>query len=430
MSRTTPCPSCGRPNAPHRAACMYCGAALPEPPEAAPSPPARREAPEGLDKAFQRAMLHGDLRGLKEVLGQVEPAPEPGPVPAAHPQPLSPEGRGERRRVEELPVAALEPLPEPEPAPRPEPPAPSIDDLYAELSGAVVSAGAWEDDPVAAVERLRQARETLGALVAALEEREGPPPLVLPPFRQPFALFVAPPGDDLRLGSVSSALDVDLATARQVAVLAHPRAALRGADRGALEDKAERYRRSLRLPARVLDEAALRGAPAARLALALAGEGPWRSALCACWEPDSGELAGLDARDDAPEAPALVVVGEVVVARYRELRGRRKDDARLSSHGDRRVGVVDLHLRDGVLRVVQGITRLDGWSGLVSRSSALAFRGLPEALAARFPGAVITGRCVCRPTRQPEAREDGRIEAAGWPAWEEHSRACRLLYLG
>jgi hypothetical protein len=410
---------------------MYCGAAMPEPSAPPPEPTQRRELPKDLDKAFQRAMLQGDMRQLRQVLGGVEgaesspdaPVQGPGQLLARRPTPApvtSPPA------ALDLPAEAVAPLPEPAPA---LPAAPSPDALYADLSQALVQAGGWVDDPVGAVATLRQARDTLDALIEQLEDREAPPELVLPPFRQPWALVVAPPGDAERLRAVGEALDVDLATARQVAVLGYPKAALRSADRPDLEGRASSYRQALGLPARVVGEAMLRAVPGARLVLSLAAGGPWRSVISGAWEPDAGTLAGLDHRDDPPPALRLVVVGEVVITRYRELRGRHKDDSRLSSHGDRRLGVIDLHHDDGVLRVVRGITQLSGWDGIDPRSSALAFRGLPEALAARYPDLPLTGRCVCRPTRQPEARNDGRLEAAGWPAWEEHSRGCRLLYL-
>lgn len=82
----------------------------------------------------------------------------------------------------------------------------------------------------------------------------------------------------------------------------------------------------------------------------------------------------------------------------------------------------------GVLRVVEGVSRIEGFHGLDPSRSALAFRGLPEALAARFPGVPLLERAICRPTRTPAAGEDGRLEASGWPEWEEHSRACRVLF--
>lgn len=415
---------------------MYCGAAMPEPSAPPPEPSQRRELPKDLDKAFQRAMLHGDMRQLRDVLGGAEGSTAPQPPARARSgrplvrKPTPDQAPAPAPAALDLPAEAVAPLPEaPAAAPAPPPP-PTPDALYADLSQALVRAEGWADDPAGAVAVLRQARDTMDVLIERLEAQEAPPELVLPPFRQPWALVVAPPGDAERLGEVAEALGVDLATARQVAVLGHPKAALRSADRGDLEGRALRYRQDLALPATVVDEAMLRGVAPARLVCALAAEGPWRSAISGAWEPDAGTLAGLDHRDDPSPALRLVVVGEVVITRFRELRGRRKDDSRLSSHGDRRLGVIDLHHDDGVLRVVQGITQLSGWAGIDPRSSALAFRGLPEALAARYPDVPLTGRCVCRPTRRPEARDDGRLEAAGWPAWEEHSRGCRLLYLG
>jgi hypothetical protein len=426
---------------------MYCGAELPEPTAAPPAPAPRKELPKDLDKAFQRAMLHGDMRQLRQVLGGVEervvvaepPVTSPssgggsGPGPGERPllaKPVTPSPAADAapsvRQASGLPAHLRSPPGERGEGGREA--ARSIDDLYAALSQAVVRAGAWEDDPAAAVQALTQARAGIDQLVERLGEIEGPPELILPPFRQPWALVVEPPGSDEALPFVAEALGVDPATARQVAVMGHPRAALRSGDVADLEARAERYREGLGLRARVIDEAALRAQPAARLALALPAEGPWRSAPSASWEPESSALAKLVTRDDPPPALRLVVVGEVVITRYRELRGRRKDDSRLSSHGDRRLRVLDLHHDGGVLRVVEGVTELSGWEGLDPRSSALAFRGLAEAMARRWPGLPVTARCLCRPTRQPQARDDGRVEASGWPAFEEHSRACRLLY--
>ncbi len=433
MPPTVPCPSCGRPNAPHRATCLYCGADLPSPSALPPAPAPRKELPKDLDEAFQRAMLQGDMRQLREVLGAVEARPtvfEPSEAPPAVRAPVGLSASSGPSALD----SSVEPLALPAQASAPPElpvlPPPSIDELYVQLSQAVVLAGSWEDDPRAAAGVLSQARETLDLLVEQLGERESPPPLVLPPFRQPYALVVDSPGDDARLREVAQALGVDLATARQVAVRGHPQAALRSADQAELEGLAARYREALGLPAVVLDEGLLRDLPSARLVLSLAAEGPWRWAVSSSWEPDTSAIAGLSVREVPPSAPRLVVVGEVVITRFREQRGRRKDDGRLASHGDRRLRVLDLHHDDAVLRVVEGITQLSGWPTLDPRSTSLAFHGLSEALEARFPGVTVLGRRICQPTRQPEARGDGRMEAAGWPAWEEHSRSCRALFLG
>ena len=331
--------------------------------------------------------------------------------------------------IEELePMSDVEESTEPELEPPPPPPDP--EQLYEDLRQAVLQAAGWEDDPPAALDALGRAQEALSSLAEVLADLEAPPDLVLPPFRQAGALFVVSPGDAERVPDVAEALDIDAATARQVAVVQHPRVALRSNDRDLLEQRASRYRVRLALPARVLDQDDLRAQPPARLVLTLAAAGPWRSAISPSWEPESGVLAKLRMREDPPLPLRLVVVGEVVKQRFREHRGRRKDDVRLASHGERRRGVIDLHHDGGVLRVIEGVTSLEGWEGLDPRSSALAFRGLPDLLAQRYPAIPHTGRLVCRPTRQPEARDDGRIESTGWPAWEEHSRACRCLYLG
>jgi hypothetical protein len=378
-------------------------------PEPAALPPLAPKAapPPDLDQAVERALRHGDLRQLRKVMAEAAtavPAP-PDPLPAGEP-------------TEEPTDPAIAPPPAPPPA---------SEAVFAELEAALARAARWDDDPAAAAEALRAARPPLQELLARLEAWEAPP-LVLPPFRQPWALVLAPPGDEGRVPALAEALEIDVATARQVGLVRHPRAALRGADREDLERRAGRYRARLGLPATVLDEATLGAQPPARLLLALALEGLWRSAWSPSWEPETGALAALAVREAPPPEVCLVVVGELVSTRYREQHGRRKDDVRLVSHGDRRLAVLDLHHAAGVLRVVEGTTRLEGGPGIDPSRSALAFRALPEALAARFPQAVVIERCVCRPMRSPVAGEGGRLEASAWPEWEEHSRSCRVLF--
>jgi len=302
--------------------------------------------------------------------------------------------------------------------------------LHARLVDQVQQAAGWREDPQAALEYLGRAGDSLQALVEALREHEPPPALVLPPFRQTWAVFVASPGDVELAADVATALETDLATARQVALLPQPRAALRSDDRADLERRAEQYRLLLDLPACVFDQDILREQPAAVLALALCLGGPWVTAQTWHWTPTAEQLAAFCRREDPEPELRLVVAGEVVIRRFRRLRSRRRrEEGRLEARGERRVGVLDLHHDQGVVRAVQGVTDLGAWPGLASGSAPLAFRGLQEQLAEQHARIQHVPRGVYRPTREPEELEDGLLEATGWPSWEEHSRACRCLYM-
>ena len=73
MADPRPCPSCSRPNASHRVACLYCGHSMPNP-TAAP-PPKRQRLTRELDRALDKALRGGNLGQVEQVLGQMEDPP-------------------------------------------------------------------------------------------------------------------------------------------------------------------------------------------------------------------------------------------------------------------------------------------------------------------------------------------------------------------
>ncbi|MBK9646203.1 MAG: hypothetical protein IPO67_13810 [Deltaproteobacteria bacterium] len=71
---TRPRPRCARLNAAHRAACLYCGEALPNP---APPPeaPRARGLPADLDRLVNEALRGKGVKALHEALRQANTAP-------------------------------------------------------------------------------------------------------------------------------------------------------------------------------------------------------------------------------------------------------------------------------------------------------------------------------------------------------------------
>ena len=59
------CVDCGRPNAPHKEACIYCGGALPDP---SVPPPAQAAIPDDIDQLVRQAMTLGTTHKLQEAM--------------------------------------------------------------------------------------------------------------------------------------------------------------------------------------------------------------------------------------------------------------------------------------------------------------------------------------------------------------------------
>ena len=380
---TRPCPSCTRPNAAHKARCLYCGGALPEP-AAPPGPVGAREVPDDLDALLAEALRTGQVKKLESALR----------TPVA---PLEP--------AEESLVEPPVELPEAEP------------DHWAALNAALAAG------PTRA--GLLAARTHLDALLATLAEAPDEPEepevelIALPPFRLPWALAVDPPRDEARGREAANALQLDLSTGRMLARSEHPRVAMRSNDRMDLLARADAWQAQLGLGARVVDASSLLAFGPASLVVLLQKAGRWRCLDGGGWRVEPSEL---NAEGDAVDPPELrvVVPGEVAVQRFSTFAGS------LVKKGERRVLVADLHGPGVFLRAVEGLTRFEGWPELQGMSAVQAFRGFLELVADTWPVA-CPGLKRCKPTRDARPDDDGRAVADGWPEFEEHSRICRVL---
>ncbi|MCP4804951.1 MAG: hypothetical protein GY913_16805 [Proteobacteria bacterium] len=397
---TVPCPSCNRPNAPHRGACLYCGHAMPNPQPRGQQ--TKKQTPKNLDALIRRAMSRGNTAELKKALAEAEEVAVAPPV------------------VHELAEDDPTPLPQVlDELVQKTPAAPSPEALYQDLRAHIEAASGWEDAPRGAEEHLREAQAAIARLLPALDRIEGPPELIFPPFRQAHALFVEPPGtpDDAPL--VSEALQLDHPTARMIALAKHPRVARRDGADTHLRALAQAYESRLARPAVVFDEARLRALPIPHTVLSLPKSGPWEIVGGGAWTWDERRGSGR-AFDALPIA--LAVPGEVAVKRFR-IRKNKRDETELIPSHEARVGVLDLHHPTGILRVVEGLTTLGGWD-LDGLSLRMAFRRFLES----DHGDIVVGKRICQPTRKPQELDEQTARATGWPAWEEHTRACRLLY--
>ncbi|MED5374643.1 MAG: hypothetical protein VX899_26735 [Myxococcota bacterium] len=397
MSAPRPCPQCQRPNAPHRVSCLYCGQVMPNPTAA---PPARREGiSKELDRALEKALRGGNLAQVEQVLGQVGRARQ------------SPESEAPVPR----PVLAYE-RPEPQPSLDPEA-------AFAELLQALTQAqGQWQEDPQAALEQLSAAGATLSGLQTALQALPAPRPIALPPFRLPWALVIDPPADPETAHRLATCLRLDLATARMLARAPHTRVAMRSRDRADLEQRAAAYTQDTGRPANVVDADTLRACGRPLTALEIRQDA-WVLAKGEQWAQEPEQVSVSSGRPQIPPMIRLVVPGEVRVQAFRA----RGPDLPPSPLGERALQVVDLHGPDAFVRVVAGISQLPA----PGDSAIRALRAWLDQWA-EDPQVRVLGARSFTPGEPPAPQsDDGQtLEASGWPQFEEHSRAARLLLLG
>ena len=461
---TRPCPRCARPNAAHRATCLYCGEALPNP---APPPeaPRARVLPADLDRLVNEALRGKGVKALHEALRQADTTPETGVAsilatdvtgPGAGPKvELVASGgavdatgvtAGESADVA-LGVAgdvasgvagdvALKDEEDVTLSPSVDPAAQLLSALT-EAEEAVSRARSRLTDGalVEAAEILRQLAGRLPTLlpepaveptVEAPETSAGETsPVPLPLFRFGWALVIDGLADAARAPALASALGQDLATARLHAVSAHPKVVQRGDDEAALLARAERLRAEA-VPTSVLHRSMVQRLGRPALARSFVWGGPVRGLDGrAFWEGDPEEVRAQRGAPWPWFEPILGVLGEVTVVRSRSAAAPGRFARKTLGVGptvldERRIGVLDLWGEDGQhLRLVEGLTD--------SGDSRAPFRALVETITAAASGLKLTARRVCRPEESRAAGEPGEaVVRSGWPTFEEHTRLCWL----
>lgn len=464
-----PCPSCRRPNAAHRAQCIYCGARLPDP---AALPSSGRELPDNLDELVRAAMSgQGSVRTLEAALakkggdGPTRPVRvEPAPLDAEL-QPLDGLSLEDDGFVD-IPTGALSPVLDEEPlyeeAPRAAIPltaasvapllgaelAKPFDDLAALLAEARRQ---WEaGQPEEASSRLAQLQLRTAGLRARLRELavQADAPVVsvdtpAPQSRvsvrhmagkvvsQPFCLYVECPADASASARVARALGVDGVSAHSLAVCRYPRAARRGDDKEWLEAMAARYRSGLGLQAAVIPREKLLDIGLPKVILGPAGRRGFQISTAPLWTGAPHDPLHHGSGIQAPDI-TLAVPGAVVSSQFEATPRGRGLGHTYSLAREERIGVIDLHGPGVFLRVVETITEFNGMPGHVPSARRRSFRGFLDQIEEWFPGIRKLGPRVRRPPDPPDPDPSDtslkqRLVVDGWASWEEHTRLCRLM---
>jgi hypothetical protein len=422
------CQDCGREGGAQREQCVYCGGRLPlGDPVEVPTP---RSLPPDLDEMVRLAMSQGSVDALHSALSSDVPGPASAasvsPV-AAPPEPLS------KTSLDEISVAdALADLGE------------GLDDArLAWISGDVGVVRSWAEaaGPTlrAVLQQLAREEEAenpqLSLIPDPSPEPPVPPVILMPKVRHPLALVVEGMGDPERGPALAEALGVDGVTARLVAMCRYPRFVLRGDDEAQLNQAAEQVQSALGIRAVVVSrDAMLAIGPARGVTGALSSE-PLQLQIVECpeWDVDLTEPAAGELRTLTPDL-RLAVAGEIVVHRFRAATqgGRLKHirEHRVQSVGETRLSVIDLHTDTAVLRLVQGATDMSGFPG---HTPSAAVRSLRDYLSVLEQSVPVIPRRICqpgldRPGGGAVAGQSSPTQDSGWAAFEEHSRACRLLY--
>jgi len=392
---THSCRDCGRPNAAHRHACIYCGGALPEPTE---QPPDQASLPADIDHLVRQAMTMGTTANLAKALAEHKDTVVEDLADSGDPLDDTP------------PVAAL-------------------------LEAAKAAAEAEQkDDRGSLIVALDAASAALGRCAPLRTPEPAPerPTILLPKVRRTYALVMDGMGDVDRHPELVSALGIDGVTARMLAIARQPRVVLRSDDASRLREMAETLTKTIHIAAAVVDPDTLRSHGPAQLLVSFTGGA--RSTHVANWQADLQGRASSEQGELISEAPVLVVPGEVVVLKYRSVRsgGRLKHlrEGRMDAGAELRLAVADLHMPSGIYRVLEGVTDLSDAPAAIADSFRRSLLALTEQWSETGCRVLEPRTCAPAMDNAPVYTEDQmNMTQNGWPEWEEHSRCARILFM-
>jgi hypothetical protein len=128
----------------------------------------------------------------------------------------------------------------------------------------------------------------------------------------------------------------------------------------------------------------------------------------------------------------LVVVGLVEEVRFRDVVrmeaasfGRRKKDRVRTKCMEKKVGVIDIHCDDVVIRIVEGVSDFSTFPGYEKGAQRKSFQNLCRLLHVWLEGAHVL------PQRTLRVRTDSSegMHVTAWADWERYSYCARSLFV-
>ena len=128
----------------------------------------------------------------------------------------------------------------------------------------------------------------------------------------------------------------------------------------------------------------------------------------------------------------MAVIGMVEEVYYRDQKytevrsfGRRKTDSVRKKSMDKKIGVIDLHCDDVVIRIVEGVTDFSTLPGFEKGAQRKSFQNLCGLLSVWLPQAAVIAQKLLRVQSQGTEK---MVEHA-WDGWERYSYSLRKLML-
>ena len=198
-------------------------------------------------------------------------------------------------------------------------------------------------------------------------------------------------------------------------------------DRMTLEALAVQYRNRFSARAVVISRPQLEDAPPPMACVGLRRKA-FRIVDAPLWRE------GVDSilEEEVTPTVRIAVIGMVEEVQYRDKKytevrsfGRRKTDSVRKRSSDKKIGVIDLHCDDVVIRIVEGVTDFSTLPGFEKGAQRKSFQNLCGLLGVWLPNASVIAQKLMRVQNQ---NTEAMVEHA-WDGWERYSYSIRRLIL-
>lgn len=245
--------------------------------------------------------------------------------------------------------------------------------------------------------------------------------------RKPLVLFLEGVSNEDAWKEMMELLDIPLFTARYLCSGRVFDFVRHDNDRMSLEALAVQYRNRFSARAVVISRAQLEEYPPPMACLGLR-----RSAFRIVDAPLWRENADAMLEEEVTLTVRIAVVGMVEEVHYREAKytevrsfGRRKTDSVRKKSTDKKIGVIDLHCDDVMIRIAEGVTDFSTLPGFEKGAQRKSFQNLCRLLSVWLPHAAVIDQKVMRVQGQ---NIEKMVEHA-WDGWERYSYSIRRLIL-